>query len=270
MAIAPCAPGWLPACGGSPFLPCVFTAGASMEDLEAARVALAATLAASRADVRRLRRNEKKRESAEARAWVLPAHVRQAALLMFDNTGDAEAPVKYLSACGREFHWPERTQDSLRIFVEDMYLAAGTDELNEEVADPRARAVAAKYVREWRVVTWSRVANSVGGVAPSNLMLVEQAEVVRQQLPETMRPPEMDASSSTVAKQFARMLRRRWAGRYGRLPVREPMAPGETRDKASACAVHVCKSNKTYVALPLFVLIRLQCEVDRAFAALVA
>ena len=229
-------------------------AGNGMEDLEAARDALAAALAESRADVRRLRRNEKKRQSAEARAWDLPAHVRQAALLMFDNTGDAEASVKYLSACGREFHWPERTEDSLRIFVEDMYLAAGTDVLNEEVADPRARTVAAKYVRDWRVVTWSRVASSVGGIAPSNSMLAEQAEAVRQQLPETMRPPEMDASSPTVAKQFARMLRRRWAGRYGRLPVREPMAPGEARDKASACAVHVCRVNGTYVALPLLVL----------------
>ena len=249
-------------------LPDSVTAGASMEDLEAARAVLAAAVAASKADARRLRRNGKKREAAEARAWVPPAHVRQAALLMFDDTGDAEASVKYLSACGREFHWPERAEDSLTTFVEDMYLAAGVDELNEEMADPRARAVAAKYVREWRVVTWARVANSVGGVAPSNSMLAEHAEVVRQQLPETMRPPEMDASSSTVAKQFARMLRRRWAGRHGRLPVREPMAPGETGDKASACAVHVCRSNGAYVALPLLVVTRLQYEMDRALAAL--
>ena len=196
---------------------------------------MGAALSAVRAGARRKRKLEQRRAEAEARAWVLPPHVRHAAILIFDQTGDAEGACKYLAARAREYHWrPEKSDEELRTLVEDLYLDIDAEELAalEEEADPRAREAAGKYILQRRVVAWGRRANTTSGVAPSNMQLAAQAVVVRAQMPEAVQPPDVNAASASRVNRFARVLRRRWGGWYGKLPVREPMTPQEMLEKA--------------------------------------
>ena len=64
------------------------------------------------------------------------------------------------------------------------------------------------------------------------MLLAERAELVRQQMATALRSQGADAASVSTVKQFARVLRRRWGGRYGCLRTSEPMTLQEEREEA--------------------------------------
>ena len=205
----------------------------AMDALVDAQLSVNTALAETRAALKRAKR----RARAEAREWVLSAQLRNASVAMYHLAGTAEPAVAYLRACARERHWSERADSATTALVEDLYLETGTDEIaalvdEQEPLDAAALTVAFKYVGEWRVAGWARGLNEARGVAPSTAGLLEEYENGRLTVPVAFRPRSAGVSGERRAKRFAYLLRRRWRGAYGAIPVAEHVEPAELQCKA--------------------------------------
>ena len=55
----------------------------------------------------------------------------------------------------------------------------------------------------------------------------------RGAMPETLRPPPLGAASRRRAKRWAARLRKRWCGRFAKVPVAEHVDAAELRAKAA-------------------------------------
>ncbi len=206
---------------------------ATLAELEQARRRLDEPLKQEQAELRRAKRCA----TVEAQAWVLPLYLRSVAVATYHLAGDAEPAVKYLAARGRERHWPVRADSDLATLVEDLYLAASPDEIaaltsTSSPADGGVLAVVLKLVTDWQVVAWARRGNSATGVVPTPSLL-QHKEELRQALPEPVRPPSVGASSERRAKRWVARLRRRWGGRYTKIPLAEHVEPAELSAKAT-------------------------------------
>jgi hypothetical protein len=201
-----------------------------------ARRSIDDTLAVARGRIKRARR----RAEADSRMWVLPPHIQRASLIMFMLADyDTEPAVNYVAARARERHWPPRTAEVLATLVEDLFLQADANELaaladTSNADDPAALSVATKCVEEWRVVVWVRGLNAAKGVAPSTESVLHQAEARRMELPEAVRGPPRGAVGESRARRWVARLRKRWAGRFGKVRVRDELQPSEIHNKARA------------------------------------
>ena len=209
-------------------------ASSSMEALLDARRSIGDALAVARGRIKRARR----RVAADSRIWVLPPHIQRASLAMYMLADyDAEPAVNYLAARARERHWPPRAAEVLATLVEDLFLEADANELaaladTANADDTAALSVATKCVEEWRVVVWARGLSEAKGVAPSTESVLHHAEARRLDLPEAARGPPRGAVGESRARRWVARLRRRWAGRFGRVRVRADLQPSEILDKA--------------------------------------
>ena len=199
-----------------------------------ARRSIDDTLAVARVRIKRARR----RAEADSMMWLLPPHMQRASLIMFMLADyDTEPAVNYLAARARERQWPPRAAEVLATLVEDLFLQAHANELvalaDASNADgPAALSVATKCVEEWRVVVWVRGLNAAKGVAPSTESVLHQAEARRLELPEAARGPPRGAVGESRARRWVALLRRRWAGRFGRVRVRDDLQPSQIQRKA--------------------------------------
>ena len=209
-------------------------AKSSMEALVDARRSIDDALVVARGRIKRARR----RAEVDSKMWVLPPHIQRASLAMFMLADyDTEPAVNYLAARARERHWPPRAAEVLATLVEDLFLETDANDLaalvdTSSADDAAALFVATKCVEEWRVVVWARGLNAAKGVAPSTESMLHQAEARRLELPEAARGPPRGAVGESRARRWVARLRRRWAGRFGRVRVRDDLQPSEIQNKA--------------------------------------
>jgi hypothetical protein len=207
---------------------------ASLDELEQERQRLSALMMAAGAELR----GAKKRAKAEANVWSLSPFVRRVAMAMYALAGyEAEPVVTYLEARGREYGWPACAADVLKTFVEDSFLATDSSEIAgladaASPADEAALVLAQKWVCDWKVVVWTRQANSTNGVAVGTPTMLLHAAQIREAVPEATRPPPLGCASEPRAKKWSAKLRKRWGGRYGKIPIAEHVDAAELRAKA--------------------------------------
>jgi hypothetical protein len=185
-----------------------------------------------------LLRAAKRRAKAEANDWSLSPFVRRVAMAMYALAAyEAEPVVTYLEARGREYGWPACTVDVLKTFVEDSFLATDSSEIAgltdaASPADEAALVLAQKWVCDWKVVVWTRQANSAKGVAVGTPTMLLHAAQIREAVPEATRPPPLGSASEPHAKKWSAKLRKRWGGRYGKIPIAEHVDAAELRAEA--------------------------------------
>ena len=207
-----------------------------------ARRSIEKTLAGVKAKGRAL----KKTAAAEMRAGLLPPRVEHAAIIMYVLAGyRADVAVTYLDAQGRQRHWPALLSRDLALMVENMFLQMEVEEIAgltdpSRPDDPIAFALAAKRVEEWAAVEWARGMNVLKGVAPSSASMVAQAEW--RDCPSAKDPHGTPRASATSSRDrnWAARLRRRWGGRYAKLPVAGHLEASELREKAMIARGSVC------------------------------
>ena len=151
----------------------------------------------------------------------------------------ANPAITWLANCGRQRHWPERSEAQLAEMVEDIFL--GVEDFDElaaltdktDPADPVAMRRALAYVEQWRLATWVGQLNSEQGVAPTTESVLGRKEAQSARLPEDVRPPAVGTSSDARARMWCRRWRLRWGARYARIRVREDVSFEEKRSKAT-------------------------------------
>jgi len=202
-------------------------------------------LAAERAKLKKELRKERDKQRAEARQWVLPEAVSHTSLILFDLAQyEAEPVVVYLEALARQYDWPHRSAEELRIFVEDAFISATSSEEGLDAfarltdttnpSDVAAMTTAVRRVIEWRSVAWARDKNERIGLAPSSASMLDRAEATRATLPGGVRPEQRGTSSEGRNRKWCARLRTRFKGRFGKLKVRECIPLPEMQDKARA------------------------------------
>ena len=207
---------------------------ATLEELEQERERLGELLRGTSKALKRARR----RHEVESKAWVLPPPVRRVTIALYHLTDlNAEPVVKYLRARGREQGWPERASGELLTLVEDLYLSAEHSEIAAltDTASPfdvESLALAMKLCTDWQVVNQTRRANDIAGAVPTELML-QQREQLRQAMPEGLRPSPLGVASERRARRWTALMRRRWGGRYSRVPPVERVDATELDAKAT-------------------------------------
>ena len=200
-------------------------------------------LAAARAELREEARRVRAAEAVEARAWVLPEHVRNVTLILFDLAqSDAEPAAIYLDGVARQRGWPKRSDDDIRTFVEDAFLEATATQEGRDAfcaladpadpADVAAMRIAASRFAEWQVVVWTRVQNEAVGQTGCAAHMLDHLETVRLRLPSGARPPLRGASSEGKNRKWLSRLRKRYRGRVGKLKVRDVLSQEEMLAKA--------------------------------------
>ena len=123
----------------------------------------------------------RKQQRESASIWALTPQACNMLLAIYILSGyNMDAAGKYLQNLGASRGWPAKAQGQLRRIVEDLFLAANSDNLASltniaEPSQPRLLQNAIRYVREWNVFCWARHLNLDKGVAPSTSMLVRQA-----------------------------------------------------------------------------------------------
>ena len=213
-----------------------------------------AELGSEIAAAKRARRNA---ERVAADAWALTEHMRRVVLAAFVLAEYMPEPaVKYLVARGRERHWPERSEEDLSTFVENIFLASMEGNAEEAIAladlseptDQAALRDAVKYVHEWRVVIWVRDASSTAGEAPSTRSELEHAEVMRAELPESVQPSPWGTAADVRGRKWAQRLRARWGGRHAAVPAPAPLQPAAFQSKAALAQGHRCGTGASSVS----------------------
>ena len=106
----------------------VFAAPGAMDDLLNRKRKLQEDLAAVGATIRRAKAKAKAAVAANARAWVLTGGVLSTVLVAYVLAdGVVDPAVVFLKQKGRQFGWPEKTDDELAVLVDDVFLAADTE-----------------------------------------------------------------------------------------------------------------------------------------------
>ena len=200
------------------------------------------TLGVEAAAVASTLRAAKRRAAAVQQRWILPPAVRRAAVAAYIAAEYATEPaVAYLTAYGRQRHWPAIDAADLNDIVHDLVLATSDDEIAqlatlEGLPDLGSFASAFSYVREWRTVLHVRRLNSERGIAPSTAQLLAHAAIADVDLPAEARPRALGPASLSQARRWAHRLRQRWRGRLGRTRVQETVPLDEKRNKVSRVA----------------------------------
>ena len=173
------------------------------------------------------------------RQWVLTAPMERTTIAIYTLARySAEPCIVYLERCARERHWPSRGREDLQMYVEDLFMgtdsaivAAMTD--HDDPLDEASLTLAWKYVHEWSVVCRVRDLNVRLGIALPTRLLLDYAERIRNEIPESMRPLPKGICGERRAEKWARLLRRRWGGRHAAVPTQEPMESSELDAKVA-------------------------------------
>ena len=101
---------------------------------------------------------------------------------------------------------------------------------------PKARATPApqsarKKMLERRLAHWVQRANRQQGVAPTTSMVLDVAEAQRMADPPADELRPHGAAHEGRARMWAWRWRRRWGGRFGVIPSREPLTMPDMRSK---------------------------------------
>ena len=228
------------ACRAGPLKGIADSMGDSRVDgLRLQKACLDAALRATRQEMRRARQRQKSAKKSEESAWRLPAGVRHTVLIVFVLADYTKEPaIQFLKASARRRHWPEKSDEDLDNMVDELFLGADVHEVaaitdEDNPSDAPAMQAAAEYLQQWRVVAWTRQLNVQKGVAPSTDALLQKAEECRGKAPAAARPSSKGTSVEVRARMWARRLRLRWAGRLGRIRVREDLTVQQMREKAA-------------------------------------
>lgn len=206
------------------------------EHLKQQKQETTAALAETKRLLRDARRQQKRREQSEAKAWNLaPLLVRT--LLIIYSLADRATAVQYLVNFGRKRHWSEKPEGEVQLTIENLFLAADVDHLASltDVGNPgdaEAMKMALPYVEQWRIVAWARDLNERQGLTPSAGSVLQRLEANRARIPEDVRPPFAGSAADGRGRQWARRWRRRWGGRHGKVRVRDLVPLPELRSKA--------------------------------------
>lgn len=212
----------------------------AMDALLARKRELSAALTDNTRERKRARAQSRGAARAAARAWILPDQMRHSVLIAYTQADYEFAPAtKLLAACGRQMHWPAKSEEDLVRLVEDLFLEVDEVQLAAltDLGDPSdAGAVhdAMRYVQEWRLADWTARLNVEKGVAPSTDALLRQLEAQRLVLPASARPAARGTSAEASARVWISAWRKRWGARYGRVKIREDVSVDDMRFKAGA------------------------------------
>ena len=209
-----------------------------VDGLRLQKACLDAALLETRQEMRRARQRQKAANKAKESAWRLPASVQHTVLIVFVLADYTKEPaLQFLKASARRRRWPEKSDEDLDNLVDELFLEADVHEVaaltdEDNPSDAPAMQVAAEYLQQWRLVAWTRQLNVQKGVAPSTDALLQKAEENRDKTPAAARPSGKGTSAEARARMWARRLRLRWAGRLGRIRVREDLTVQQMREKA--------------------------------------
>ena len=205
----------------------------SIVELQAKRRRIGEELGALRRDLSRANRAA----SAAQRQWVLTEELRRIVLLMYVLSGyRVDAAVNFLSATGRQRHWPERREDELSKLVEQCFLDTSEGfiaHLCDEVSplDEQAFRAAADRVVQWQVSVWTARQNHAVGVAPPTETCVAEFGRRLELLPEPVRPTIWAGAHTGTMRKRASRWRRRYGGRIGTVKARDELPRAALREK---------------------------------------
>ena len=175
--------------------------------------------------------------AAEDRAWKLVGALLNIVLIIY-TLADCEAvpAITFLQKRRLQFHWPARSDDDVRVIVEEAYLAADVDELvaltyASAPSDIGAFRIAVRIVEGWRIAQWTQEQN-LRGDAPSTRLVLGRFAMRRLAFPPAVRPETMGHAGESAARKRVARWRRLWGGRIATVPVREEIPVMELRSKA--------------------------------------
>ena len=198
---------------------------------------LSAALAQTSRELRAAEREQARERSRQARFWQLSGQLLHTVLIVYFLAGcSADPAVTYLRSCGRQRHWPNKSDDELKNMVEDAFLRVDADELaaltdEDDPGDADAMTAALKVVAEWRVFLWASHLNREQGLAPSTEAVLQRYEELRERMPDAARVAYLGTVADARARMWATTYRRRWGGRYGGMRVREAVPLPELENK---------------------------------------
>ena len=202
-----------------------------------------AQLASSRlniaSELKLVMRALRKQQRENASVWALTPQACDTILAIYILSGySMDAAGKYLQDLAASRGWPAKAQGQLRRTVEDLFLASDSDKLASltniaEPSQPRLLQNAIRYVREWKVFSWTRRLNLDRGVAPSTSMLVRKAMAEGVQPCASRAPLRPCVRIPRWALKWSRRWRKRWNARIGKIRAREMVSCEEARTKAT-------------------------------------
>ena len=169
--------------------------------------------------------------------WTLTTPLRRLVLHMYVQAGYEPGPAAdYVEALASRKKWRTCARDDIGRFIKDDFLRA-TDEEIAGVVMPEgtgyvcAAVRAQKILLERRLVHWVQRANRQQGVAPTTSMVLDAAEAQRMADPRADELRPHGAAHEGRARMWAWRWRRRWGGRFGVIPSREPLTMPDMRSK---------------------------------------
>ena len=165
--------------------------------------------------------------AALAKHWKLEGHTLHVALAIYIWSGCCLEPtVDFLKRAARKKHWPEdKLDEEIAVIMLDSFAAADdafllrlTDAVFEEYAIVQREAQA--NLLKWGATAWVTEQNRKG-ITPSSATVLDQLELIRLSIPQSMRPVAWGANNSVPARMRMSRLRHTHGGRIGALQTRE-------------------------------------------------
>ena len=241
----------------------------SVDDLKKERAALDTELAALRRGAKRVQRQASRSTASAARAWKLTPRLRNTVMAINSMVdGAAEPVVKYLALAARTRHWPEKLDDEIAAIAAQCLLDVSAGDVAAvcdvtRSTDPAALRTAVNHVEEWRLMTWAATMNTDKGVAPSADNLLQRWAERRASHAEAARPPPHGTSAEASQRRWVQRWRKRWGGKYGKIRVRDELAPSELRAKAVSTSHRSCRKSLAHLGP---VRIKIECVSARSAA----
>jgi len=183
------------------------------------------------------RRRDKAAQASSARAWTLRGQLLNETLLIFVHADCHTDPAaQHLMRKARQFHWPTKELTEVAALVSAAFLEVDFETLarlcdEDSPSDELALARAMDVVQQWSLAQWVTTQN-YKGVAPSTASVLDHWDDTRAGVPERVRPASWGASTDGAARMRATRWRRRFCGRFAKLPVRDDVPLPTMREKA--------------------------------------
>ena len=187
--------------------------------------------------VRRAKAKAKAAACTAARAWVLTGTVLRTVLIAYLLADGVPYPaVVFLKGKGRQFGWPDKTDEEAEALIDTVFLAADPWEVvalasPDDAPDQAALQRAVDIVHEWRMSLWTLEQNKKS-VSPPTAVVLAQFEALRLQQPVGLRPTARGSSGLAWSRKFASRWRKRFNGRSGQMKAREVVPVEILREKA--------------------------------------
>ena len=211
-----------------------------LAELQAQQAALREQVAGARQRVKAAKQKTKDDAKKSKKVWVLTESLRRVALIAFCLSNYATAPaVEFLAGAAAKRKWPVKTEEELAAMVEEIFLKADLQEVEElcDLRNPKDLAAAREGVRfseQWRLADWVQRLNFGSGVAPSTETVLQRLEAERLRLPELVRPASRGSAAEPWARMWALRWRRRWGAKHGKVRLKSDVGVEECREKAIA------------------------------------